>query len=70
MWLSNKPDGDLRIHTAGWLTFNYPQQYVKAMRLFQDEPKWTPLNRDAEVDVNPHRKSYVEKILKPTAAAN
>ncbi|KAI2787357.1 1,2-dihydroxy-3-keto-5-methylthiopentene dioxygenase [Penicillium oxalicum] len=44
--------------------------YVKAMRLFQDEPKWTPLNRDAEVDVNPHRKSYVEKILKPTAAAN
>ncbi|KAJ5484959.1 ARD/ARD family protein [Penicillium diatomitis] len=46
------------------------QNYVKAMRLFQDEPKWTPLNRSDEVDVNPHRKSYVEKVLKPTAAAN
>lgn len=45
-------------------------QYVKAMRLFQDEPKWTPLNRVAELDVNPHRKNYVETVLKPTAAVN
>jgi 1,2-dihydroxy-3-keto-5-methylthiopentene dioxygenase len=40
------------------------------MRLFQDEPKWTPLNRDAELDANPHRKNYVETVLKPTAAVN
>ncbi|KAF3399811.1 1,2-dihydroxy-3-keto-5-methylthiopentene dioxygenase [Penicillium rolfsii] len=46
------------------------QNYVKAMRLFQDEPKWTPLNRDTELDVNPHRKNYVETVLKHTAAVN
>ncbi|KAJ5376395.1 1-2-dihydroxy-3-keto-5-methylthiopentene dioxygenase [Penicillium cosmopolitanum] len=44
------------------------QNYVKAMRLFQDEPKWTPLNRGAEVDVNPHRKTYVDTVLQPAAA--
>ncbi|KAJ5368254.1 uncharacterized protein N7496_008014 [Penicillium cataractarum] len=46
------------------------QNYVKAMRLFQDEPKWTPLNRGAELDANPHRKNYVEAVLKPTTAVN
>ncbi|KAJ5139298.1 uncharacterized protein N7515_004146 [Penicillium bovifimosum] len=45
------------------------QNYVKAMRLFQDEPKWTPLNRGADVDGNPHRKSYVEKFVGSTATA-
>lgn len=34
--------------------------YIKAMRLFKDEPKWTPLNRGAETDVNQHRKAYLE----------
>ena len=33
------------------------------MRLFKDEPKWTPLNRDTTVDANPHRKTYVEEYL-------
>lgn len=38
------------------------EQYIKAMRLFQDEPKWTPLNRGAEVDQNKHRKNYLETL--------
>lgn len=45
-------------------------QYVKAMRLFQEEPKWTPLNRSGAVDVNPHRKTYVDSLgSAPVAAA-
>ena len=38
-------------------------QYVQAMRLFKDEPKWTPLNRAEELDANPHRKEYVTQFL-------
>ncbi|EEP78239.1 1,2-dihydroxy-3-keto-5-methylthiopentene dioxygenase [Uncinocarpus reesii 1704] len=34
--------------------------YIKAMRLFQDEPKWTPLNRGPDLDENKHRKAYLE----------
>ena len=30
------------------------------MRLFKEDPKWTPLNRGPEVDVNPHRKEYLQ----------
>lgn len=33
------------------------------MRLFKDEPKWTPLNRSDELDANPHRKEYVTQFL-------
>ncbi|KAA8643262.1 hypothetical protein EYZ11_011515 [Aspergillus tanneri] len=44
--------------------------YVKAMRLFQEEPKWTPLNRSDEVDTNQHRKSYLEQIGNTAVAAN
>lgn len=35
-------------------------QYTKAMRLFKDEPKWTPLNRGDETDVNRYRKEYLQ----------
>jgi len=33
--------------------------YTKAMRLFKDQPKWTPLNRGNETDQNPFRKDYL-----------
>lgn len=34
-------------------------QYIKAMRLFKEEPKWTPLNRAQDLEANPHRKKYL-----------
>jgi len=37
--------------------------YVHAMRLFKDEPKWTPLNRSEDLDTNVHRKEYVQQFL-------
>lgn len=33
------------------------------MRLFKDEPKWTPLNRSGDLDSNPLRKEYVSQYL-------
>jgi cupin superfamily acireductone dioxygenase involved in methionine salvage len=30
------------------------------MRLFKDEPMWTPLNRGKDTDINEHRKQYLQ----------
>ncbi|KAL4877723.1 Acireductone dioxygenase ARD family [Aspergillus karnatakaensis] len=46
------------------------KNYIKAMRLFQEEPKWTPLNRGPELDGNEHRKTYLEGLSASTIAAN
>jgi cupin superfamily acireductone dioxygenase involved in methionine salvage len=37
-------------------------QYCKAMRLFKEDPKWTPLNRGAETDENQYRKEYLKSM--------
>lgn len=37
------------------------KKYIKAMRLFKDEPKWTPLNRAPELEKNPARKEYISR---------
>ncbi|EFP89254.1 1,2-dihydroxy-3-keto-5-methylthiopentene dioxygenase [Puccinia graminis f. sp. tritici] len=38
--------------------------YIKAMRLFKDEPKWVALNRSTESESNPYRKAYIEQVGK------
>ncbi|KAG8854548.1 1,2-dihydroxy-3-keto-5-methylthiopentene dioxygenase [Tulasnella sp. 330] len=35
---------------------------TQAMRLFKDEPKWTPLNRGPETDSNIHRIEYLRSV--------
>ncbi|KAJ7648040.1 Acireductone dioxygenase ARD family [Roridomyces roridus] len=35
---------------------------IKALRLFQDEPKWVPYNRGPDTDANPHRIDYLRSI--------
>ncbi|KAL1896465.1 1,2-dihydroxy-3-keto-5-methylthiopentene dioxygenase [Ceratocystis pirilliformis] len=40
--------------------------YVHAMRLFKDEPKWTALNRDATLENNSFRQGYVKEFLVTT----
>ncbi|KAI9746587.1 MAG: 1,2-dihydroxy-3-keto-5-methylthiopentene dioxygenase [Claussenomyces sp. TS43310] len=40
------------------------QNHVMAMRLFKEEPKWTPLNRGPELDDNPYRQEYLRTTLK------
>lgn len=37
--------------------------YIMAMRLFKDEPKWEAKNRGPEVDANPFRQQYLKTTL-------
>lgn len=39
-------------------------QYTKAMRLFKEDPKWTPLQRGEETDQNQYRKEYLQQTIK------
>ncbi|KAH9815556.1 Acireductone dioxygenase ARD family [Melampsora americana] len=39
------------------------KDYIKAMRLFKDEPKWVPYNRNNETEKNPYRQAYVDAFV-------
>jgi 1,2-dihydroxy-3-keto-5-methylthiopentene dioxygenase len=62
-WIRIKLDKhDLMIMPAGiYHRFTTDtNNYTKAMRLFKDDPKWTPLNRGQETDGNEFRKAYLK----------
>lgn len=35
---------------------------IRAMRLFKEAPKWTPLNRTPQLETNPYRREYVASL--------
>ena len=53
--------GDLVIMPAGiYHRFTTDEaNYTRAMRLFKQDPKWTPLNRGEETDANEYRRNYL-----------
>jgi 1,2-dihydroxy-3-keto-5-methylthiopentene dioxygenase len=62
-WIRIKLDKhDLMIMPAGiYHRFTTDtQNYTKAMRLFKEDPKWTPLNRNSETDENQYRQEYLK----------
>lgn len=65
-WIRAKLNkNDMLILPAGIyhrFTLSSGQRYVKAMRLFKDEPKWEAINRDS-ARITEARTSYVESIV-------
>ncbi|EDN90901.1 hypothetical protein SS1G_00301 [Sclerotinia sclerotiorum 1980 UF-70] len=56
---------DVRSEGDEWVRIRLEKDdliYIQAMRLFKEEPKWTPLNRGPEVDANPYRKEYLQTV--------
>ncbi|KAI8819219.1 Acireductone dioxygenase ARD family [Fimicolochytrium jonesii] len=41
--------------------------YLKAMRLFKEDPKWTPLNRNPDTDANSYRTNYLNTVAYPAS---
>ncbi|KAJ3110417.1 1,2-dihydroxy-3-keto-5-methylthiopentene dioxygenase [Phlyctochytrium bullatum] len=39
------------------------KNYLKALRLFKEDPKWTPLNRSDETDKNFFRTQYINQFI-------
>ncbi|ODQ51932.1 Acireductone dioxygenase [Saitoella complicata NRRL Y-17804] len=58
--------GDLAVLPAGIYHRFTPamSNYTKALRLFKDEPKWTPVSRaEKTTDENPYRLQYVKQFV-------
>ncbi|SMN21466.1 similar to Saccharomyces cerevisiae YMR009W ADI1 Acireductone dioxygenease involved in the methionine salvage pathway [Maudiozyma saulgeensis] len=65
-WIRCKVDpGDLLIVPAGiYHRFALDiTNYIKALRLFKDEPKWEAINKSSSADESSTRKAYLQSIV-------